>query len=167
MDHPEDLKFNLPVGLLKRQAGVKSSGGRAVILFEGRDDAGKGGTVKRSTERNAHPPQRWKLSPIDMAWPDRWPDRWGDRLGECLGDCWGDCTHAREAMFVHCDTSDALWTVIKPDCRKRARLNALRCMLRRLPYPQRDLDIGGSVRPLIVGRPSLVASNGGEDRLAE
>jgi polyphosphate kinase len=249
----EKQKFHLQVELLKLQAWVKSSGERVVILFEGRDAAGKGGTIKRFmehlnprgarvvalekpseaergqwyfqryvehlptrgeivmfdrswynragvervmgfcsqaeydeflrqapeferhlvrsgvrlfkfwfsvsqaeqrrrfTERHAHPLKQWKLSPIDMASLDRW----------------ADYTRAKEAMFVHCDTSDSPWTVIKSDCKKRARLNALRFLLHRLPYAQRDLDTVGSVDPLIVGRPSLVTSSGGDDQLAE
>ena len=44
-------------------------------------------------------------------------------------DKWDDYTRAKEAMFLHCDTSDAPWTVIKSDCKKRARLNAMRYVL--------------------------------------
>ncbi|MGB0112203.1 MAG: polyphosphate kinase 2, partial [Ilumatobacteraceae bacterium] len=40
----------LQVELLKAQAHVKASGERIVILFEGRDAAGKGGSIKRFTE---------------------------------------------------------------------------------------------------------------------
>jgi polyphosphate kinase 2 len=40
----------LQVELLKAQAWVKQSGERVVILFEGRDAAGKGGTIKRFME---------------------------------------------------------------------------------------------------------------------
>jgi hypothetical protein len=68
-------------------------------------------------------------------------------------------------MFVHCDTSDAPWTVIKSDCKKRARLNAFRYLLHRLPYTKRDAATIGAVDPLIVGRPSLVPSIG-DDQLA-
>jgi len=95
---------------------------------------------RRFKERQAHPLKQWKLSPIDMASLDKW----------------GDYTRAKEAMFVHCDTSDAPWTVIKSDCKKRARLNALRYLLHRVPYSQKDLAKVGAVDPLIVGRPSLV-----------
>jgi len=41
---------NLQVELVKMQAWVKQSGHRVVILFEGRDAAGKGGTIKRFRE---------------------------------------------------------------------------------------------------------------------
>ena len=52
------------------------------------------------------PLKQWKLSPVDKASLDKWHDY----------------TRAKENMFVHCDTSDAPWTVIKSDCKKRARL---------------------------------------------
>ncbi|MBW4465800.1 MAG: polyphosphate kinase 2 [Pegethrix bostrychoides GSE-TBD4-15B] len=41
---------NLQVELVKMQYWVKHTGTRIVILFEGRDAAGKGGTIKRITE---------------------------------------------------------------------------------------------------------------------
>jgi polyphosphate kinase 2 len=247
----EKQKYRLQVELLKLQAWVKDTGARVVILFEGRDAAGKGGAIKRFMEhlnprgarvvalekpsetergqwyfqryiahlptrgeivlfdrswynragvervmgfctdqeydeflrqapeferqlvrsgvhlfkfwfsvsrleqrrrfkeRQAHPLKQWKLSPIDTASLDKWDDY----------------TRAKEAMFVHCDTSDAPWTVIKSDCKKRARLNALRYLLHRVPYAPKDLNTIGSVDPLIVGRPSLVPGRG-EDQLA-
>ena len=46
----EKQKYKLQVELLKLQAWVKESGARIVILFEGRDAAGKGGTIKRFME---------------------------------------------------------------------------------------------------------------------
>src|SRR4051812_377738 len=41
----------LQVELSRLQAWVKTSGARIVIIFEGRDAAGKGGVIKRITER--------------------------------------------------------------------------------------------------------------------
>jgi polyphosphate kinase 2 (PPK2 family) len=46
----ERRKYKLQVELLKLQAWVKESGQRVVILFEGRDAAGKGGAIKRFME---------------------------------------------------------------------------------------------------------------------
>jgi polyphosphate kinase 2 len=46
----EALKTELQIELLKVQNWVKESGERVVILFEGRDAAGKGGTIKRIME---------------------------------------------------------------------------------------------------------------------
>jgi hypothetical protein len=69
-------------------------------------------------------------------------------------------------MFLHTDTSDAPWTVIKSDCKKRARLNAMRYVLHRVPYSNKNLEAIGSVDPLIVGRPALVSS-AFDDQLAQ
>jgi polyphosphate kinase 2 len=248
----ERQKYRLQVELLKLQAWVKETGQRVVILFEGRDAAGKGGTIKRLMEhlnprgarvvalekpsesergqwyfqryvqhlptrgeivlfdrswynrsgvervmgfctqkeydeflrqtpeferqlvrsgvhlfkfwfsvsraeqrrrfkeREAHPLKQWKLSPIDKASLDKWEDY----------------TRAKEAMFVATDTSDAPWTVIKSDCKKRARLNAMRYVLHRLDYTRKDAGTIGAVDPLIVGRPSLVPGRG-DDQLAQ
>ena len=244
----EKQKYRLQVELLKLQAWVKETGQRVVILFEGRDAAGKGGTIKRLMEnlnprgarvvalekpsdvergqwyfqryiahlptageivmfdrswynrsgvervmgfcsdaeydeflreapeferhlvrsgvrvfkfwfsvsraeqrrrfkeRKAHPLKQWKLSPIDLASLDKW-------------DAY---TLAKEAMFVHTDTSDSPWTVVKSDCKKRARLNAMRYLLHRLPYANKDVAVIGPVDPLLVGRASLIAGQAEE-----
>ncbi|MFI6510728.1 polyphosphate kinase 2 [Streptosporangium sp. NPDC050855] len=44
------LKRLLQIELLKLQYWIKDNGGRLVVLFEGRDAAGKGGTIKRFME---------------------------------------------------------------------------------------------------------------------
>jgi polyphosphate kinase 2 len=59
-DYPYDERFSryeyerekrlLQIELLKLQSWVKDTGQRVVILFEGRDAAGKGGTIKRFME---------------------------------------------------------------------------------------------------------------------
>ena len=46
----EEEKAGLQVELLKVQDWVKETGRKIVVLFEGRDGAGKGGTIKRFTE---------------------------------------------------------------------------------------------------------------------
>ena len=242
----EKQKFQLQVELLKLQAWVKETGQKVVILFEGRDAAGKGGTIKRFMEhlnprgakvvalekpsevergqwyfqryvehlptageivlfdrswynragvervmkfcsneeyvefmrqtpefernlvrsgthlikfwfsvsreeqlrrfkeREAHPLKHWKLSPIDKASLDKW-------------DVY---TKAKETMFFHTDTADVPWTVVKSDCKKRARLAAMRYVLHRLPYTGRSLETIGALDPLIVGRAHLVFEPG-------
>ena len=58
-DAPQKLKnkdyerelFKLQVELVKLQDWVKHTGARIVIIFEGRDAAGKGGIIKRMMER--------------------------------------------------------------------------------------------------------------------
>jgi polyphosphate kinase 2 len=242
----ERQKYRLQVELLKLQAWVKETGQKVVILFEGRDAAGKGGTIKRFMEhlnprgarvvalekpseiergqwyfqryvqhlptngeivlfdrswynragvervmgfcsdfeysefvrqapefermlarngthlikfwfsvsqeeqrrrfgeRKVHPLKQWKLSPIDMASLDKWDDY----------------TKAKEAMFFHTDTADAPWTVIKSNCKKRARLNAMRYILHKLPYTNKDTTRIGNLDPLIVGRANVVFERG-------
>jgi hypothetical protein len=46
----ERTKRKLQIELLKLQAWVKESGQKIIILFEGRDAAGKGGAIKRFME---------------------------------------------------------------------------------------------------------------------
>jgi polyphosphate kinase 2 len=246
----ERQKYALQVELLKLQAWVKHTGQRIVILFEGRDAAGKGGAIKRFMEhlnprgarvvalekpsdaergqwyfqryiqhlptageivlfdrswynrggvervmgfcteaeyqeflrqapeferqlvrsgihlfkfwfsvsrdeqrrrfkqRKGDPLKQWKLSPVDLASLDKWQEY----------------TEAKEAVFLHTDTSDAPWTVIKSDCKKRARLNAMRFVLHRLSYDRRDTARLRPVDGLIVGRPGLAST--GDDQLA-
>jgi polyphosphate kinase 2 len=242
----EKRKYLLQVELLKLQAWAKETGQRIVILFEGRDAAGKGGTIKRFMEhlnprgarvvalekptevergqwyfqryvqhlptageivmfdrswynragvervmgfctdaeylefmrqapqferqlvrsgvhlikfwfsvsrkeqrrrfkeREAHPLKQWKLSPIDLA----------------SLDMWDDYTKAKEAMFFETDTADAPWTVLKSDCKKRARLNAMRYVLQKLPYTNKNVENIGDLDALLVGRAHVVYERG-------
>jgi hypothetical protein len=63
-------------------------------------------------------------------------------------------------MFFYTDTADSPWTVIKSDCKKRARLNAMRYVLHKLPYTNKDLGSIGSLDPLLVGRANVVYERG-------
>lgn len=49
-DEYEDKKLELQIELLKMQNWAKDTGQRIMIFFEGRDAAGKGGTIKRIQE---------------------------------------------------------------------------------------------------------------------
>ena len=49
-DEYEQLKRRLQIELLKLQKHIKRTGDRQVIVFEGRDAAGKGGTIQRFME---------------------------------------------------------------------------------------------------------------------
>ena len=99
---------------------------------------------RRFKEREVHPLKQWKLSPVDLASLDKWDDY----------------TRAKEAMFFETDTADAPWTVIKSDCKKRARLNAMRYVLHKLNYGNKDLNAIGKLDPLIVGRAHVVYERG-------
>jgi polyphosphate kinase 2 len=242
----EAQKYHLQVELLKLQAWTKETGQRVVILFEGRDAAGKGGAIKRFMEhlnprgarvvalekptsveqgqwyfqryvqhlptrgeivlfdrswynragvervmgfcsdddlseflrqvpefernltrsgvhlvkfwfsvsreeqrrrfleREKHPLKQWKLSPIDQASLEKWDDY----------------TDAKNAMFQSTDINEASWTVIKSDCKKRARLNAIRYVLHKLPYTGKSVEAIGLLDPLLVGRASDVYETG-------
>ena len=99
---------------------------------------------RRFKERELHPLKQWKLSPIDLASLDKWEAY----------------TKAKEAMFFETDTADAPWTVIKSDCKKRARLNAMRYVLHKLPYTSKNLSNIGTLDTLIVGRAHVVYERG-------
>lgn len=238
----ERQKYDLQVELLKLQSWVKETGHRVVLLFEGRDAAGKGGTIKRFMEhlnprgarvvaldkpteeekgqwyfqryvkhlpskgeivmfdrswynragvehvmgfcsgdeyqqfmrevpefernlirngiylfkfwfsvsreeqrrrfkdREKHPLKQWKLSPVDRASLDKW-------------DAYTD---AKEKMFFFTDTTDSPWIVIKSNCKKRARLNAMRYLLHKFQYTNKDEKNIGKIDPLIVGRSNVI-----------
>ena len=58
----------LQIELLKLQKWIKANGRRLLILFEGRDAAGKGGTIKRFTEHlNPRGAQRRRPGETDRA----------------------------------------------------------------------------------------------------
>ena len=51
----------LQIELAKMQAGIKANGQRLIVVFEGRDAAGKGGTIKAVTE-NMNPRQAYVVA---------------------------------------------------------------------------------------------------------
>ncbi len=65
---------------------VQQTGARVVVLFEGRDAAGKGGVIKRITENLS--PRVWKLDPLDPIDP------------KARGR-WEIYARAKGTMFVH------------------------------------------------------------------
>lgn len=96
--------------------------------------------LKRFKARETHPLKQWKLSPVDMASLDKWDDY----------------TKAKEAMFFHTDTAESPWTIVRSDCKKRARLNAMRYILNKIPYDNKDRKKIGPVDPLLVGRAEAI-----------
>ena len=246
----EAQKYHLQVELLKLQAWVKETGQRVVVLFEGRDAAGKGGTIKRFMEhlnpRGARVVALEKPTPVEQGqWyfqryvqhlPTRgeivlfdrsWYNRAGvervmgfctdDELAEFLrqapefernldaqrrapdqvlvlgeprgaapalprsarsirsssGSCRrstsrrstsGTSTPRRRRRCSSTPTRvEAPWTVIKSDCKKRARLNAIRYVLHKLPYTDKEVEQIGPLDPLLVGRAYDVYETGERD----
>ena len=64
---------------------------------------------RRFKNREVHPLKQWKLSPVDRASLDKWDEY----------------TKAKEAMFFYTDTTEAPWTVVKSDCKKRAKIGPI------------------------------------------
>ena len=93
-----------------------------------------------SLSRDNDPLKRWKLSPVDKLSRTKW-------------DAY---TEAKKAMLFHTDTSDAPWTVIKSDDKKRARLACLRHFLGQFDYPGKDEQVVIAPDPLLVGEPRQV-----------
>ena len=99
---------------------------------------------RRFAERKVHPLKQWKLSAVDLASFDKWDEY----------------TKAKQDMFLNTDTEDAPWTVIRSDCKKRARLNAMRYLLHALPYSNKNTEFIGPLDPLLVGRAHVVHETG-------
>ena len=55
-------------------------------------------------------------------------------------------------MFAKTDTDIAPWTVVKSNDKKRARINAMRHVLGKFDYDNKDHEVVGHADPLIVGR---------------
>jgi len=245
-DHDKRL---LQIELLKLQYWIKETGQRLVLVFEGRDAAGKGGTIKRFTEhlnpRGARvialekPSERERTQWYFQRYVEHLPaagemvlfDRsWYNRAGveRVMGFCseteyrtflrqapvfedmlvddgvhlvkfwfsvsqdeqrtrfairqvdpvrqwklsamdlesldkWDDYTSAKVAMFRETDTAKAPWTVVKSNDKKRARLEAMRSLLVRFDYPDRDDEIVGKPDSRIVGAAATLLESGEDD----
>jgi len=247
----EDQKQKLQIELLKLQKWVTESGQRIVLLFEGRDAAGKGGTIKRFMEhlnpRGArvvalakpserekgewyfqryvrHLPTKGEMVLFDRSWYNRGvvepvmgfctPDehqkflrdaslfesmliedgvklfkfwfsvsreeqlrRFVSRESDTLKQWklspvdmqslahWDDYTSAKTIMFSKTDTRVAPWTVVRSDCKKRARLNCMKYVLSHCDYTDKPKDSFYAYDPQIIGQTSVVYNSrelGGE-----
>ena len=63
-------------------------------------------------------------------------------------------------MFFHTDTAESPWIVVKSNCKKRARLNAMRYVLHRVPYSEKDNAQIGAIDPLLVVRAGAMYETG-------
>jgi polyphosphate kinase 2 len=99
--------------------------------------------------RQVDPVRQWKLSPMDIASLDKW----------------GDYTAAKEAMFAHTDTTNAPWTVVKSNDKKRARLEAMRHVLSLFDYDNKDHEIVGQPDSNIVGSAARIYERGENARI--
>ena len=55
-------------------------------------------------------------------------------------------------MFRSTDTDDAPWIVVKSNDKKRARINAMRHLLAKFDYDDKDDDVVREPDPQVVGR---------------
>jgi polyphosphate kinase len=90
----------------------------------------------RFAVRLVDPVRQWKFSPMDMESVNRWDNY----------------TEAKEEMFGATDTDAAPWIVVKSNDKKRARINAMRHLLAKCDYDDKDHEVVGEPDPLIVGR---------------
>lgn len=97
--------------------------------------------------RRVDPVRRWKLSPTDLASLDRWDEY----------------TEAKVDMFRATDTEHAPWTVVKSNDKRRARLEAMRGLLARVDYADKDPAAVATPDPLIVGPADTLLEPGEED----
>jgi len=97
--------------------------------------------------RQIDPVRRWKLSPNDI---------------KSL-DLWDAYTEAKVAMFRTTDTEFAPWTVVKSNDKKRARIEAMRSVLSRFDYADRDKDVVGNPDPRIIGAATTLLEEGEDD----
>ena len=86
--------------------------------------------------RQIDPVRQWKLSPMDLASLDKWDDY----------------TRAKEEQFRYTDTEESPWITIKSNDKKRARINAMRYVLSKFEYTNKDHDLVGEVDENIVKR---------------
>ncbi|MFC1408154.1 polyphosphate kinase 2 [Streptacidiphilus sp. N1-12] len=100
----------------------------------------------RFTIRQIDPVRQWKLSPMDLASLDRWDEY----------------TAAKVAMFRETDTEHAPWTVVKSNDKKRARVEAMRSVLARFDYTDKDAEVVGAPDPRIIGAAANLLEAGEE-----
>ena len=123
---------------------LASDGIRLVKLFL---TIGREMQLKRLHKRYHDPLKRWKLSPIDFQAQEKW-------------DAY---SAAFEAMLARTDSAHAPWTVLRANDKARLRLNAIRHVLRRVPYEGRNEEKIGEVDERIVLTPAAFLDRGGEE----
>ncbi len=93
-----------------------------ITLFKLWFDVSRPEQMRRMLARSADPLKRWKLSPVDV---------------EALSK-WDHYTEAEAVLFARTATAQSPWVRIKSDCKRSARLQAMRHVLAAMPYPGKD-----------------------------
>ncbi|WP_417724113.1 polyphosphate kinase 2 [Salipiger sp.] len=110
-----------------------------IRLFKFWLNVGRAEQLRRFLDRESDPLKQWKLSWIDAEGLKKW-DAYSAAIQETLSR-----TH----------TSEAPWTVIRSDDKKRARLAAIRHVLSHLDYDNKTAKALGAPDTQIAGGPEL------------
>ncbi|WP_299651774.1 polyphosphate kinase 2 [uncultured Jannaschia sp.] len=101
-------------------------------------NVGRAEQLRRFLQREKDPLKQWKLSGIDVKGLAKW-DAYTNAISETFERTHGDV---------------APWNVVRSDDKRRARLNAIRLVLRRIDYPDRN-EAALEVDDRIAGGPEL------------
>ena len=110
-----------------------------ILLFKFWLNVGRAEQLRRFLKREGDPLKQWKLSKIDVEGLHRW-DAYTAAIAETL-----ERSH----------TGAAPWTVIQSDCKKRARLAAIRRVLSALDYAGKNPAVAAPPDPAIAGGPEV------------
>lgn len=110
-----------------------------VLLFKFWLNVGRAEQLRRFLSRENDPLKQWKLSWIDVEGLKRW-DAYSTAISE---------------TFAASHTSDAPWTVIRSDDKRRARLAAMKTVLLSVDYAEKDLGAIGHIDDAICGGPDI------------
>ncbi|WP_283637969.1 polyphosphate kinase 2 [Marinovum algicola] len=110
-----------------------------IILIKLWLNVGRAEQLRRFLSRESDPLKHWKLSWIDVEGLKRW-DAYTAAIAE---------------TFERSHTEIAPWTVVRSDDKRRARINAIRTVLHRIDYANKDTAAIGAMDPLIAGGPDL------------
>ena len=89
-----------------------------IIMFKFYFSVSKAEQKRRFDSRKNDPLKQYKLSPVDQK----------------SQELWEQYTLAKYSMLLASNTDFAPWTILVSDDKKRARLNAFRCILSRIKY---------------------------------
>ena len=92
-----------------------------IILFKFYFSVSKEEQKKRFESRRTDPLKQYKLSPVDAR----------------SQELWNQYTLAKYSMLLASNTEFAPWTILDSNDKKIARLNAFRCILSRIDYPEK------------------------------
>nr|WP_315084811.1 polyphosphate kinase 2 [uncultured Campylobacter sp.] len=92
-----------------------------IILFKFYFSVSKEEQKRRFESRRTDPLKQYKLSPVDAR----------------SQELWNQYTLAKYSMLLASNTEFAPWTILDSNDKKIARLNAFRCILSRIGYPEK------------------------------